>query len=236
MKKVISAILAHATETQPDECCGLVVVRKGRKVFVPCVNVASDKATRFVISPEEYAVIEDQDEIVMVAHSHVYAPPEPSEADLAGVEHSGLPWLIVNFPNGTHTVTKPSGFKAPIIGREFCKGVHDCYALVRDYYSDELKIELPDYVRPENWIEDGNSILVDNFKAFGFKEIELGELQPNDCILMQAGASIPNHCAVYLGENIILHHVLNRLSSRDIYGSFWRKSSVKYLHYVGAPA
>ncbi len=233
MDDIVRAVFEHATETQPNECCGFVVVRDGVKSYVRCTNVASDPKGRFVISPEEYAMVEDVAEILMIAHSHVYIPPAPSEADKVGCEHSGLPWLIVNYPTGANTITHPSGYRAPIIGREFCKGTLDCYSLVQDYLDEEKGIKLPDYVRPEEWFEHGRSILLENFKEFGFKEITLAELQPYDCILMQVGSKVPNHCAVYIGGNLILHHVLNRLSSRDVYGEFWRRSTTHYLRHVG---
>ena len=232
MKKIIQAALDHATEVQPHECCGLVVVRKGRKQYVRCTNAAADMSNRFLIAPEEYAAAEDRGEIVMIAHSHCFIPPTPSDADKAGIEQSGLPWLIVNYPTGTHTITEPSGFKAPLIGRQFCKGSVDCYALVRDYYDQELEIQLPDYERPEVWHEIGRSILLENFAEFGFEQIKLDDLQPNDCLLMQVGSSVPNHCAVYIGGNIIMHHVDGRLSSRDVYGDFWRTTTTHALRYV----
>src|ERR1035437_4021968 len=100
---IIQAVFEHATETQPHECCGLVVVRKGIEKYVRCTNASSDMLHRFVISAEEYAAAEDMGEITMIAHSHNFIPPEPSEADRVGCEQSGLPWLIVNYPNGTRT-------------------------------------------------------------------------------------------------------------------------------------
>lgn len=233
MDNIIQAVLNHATETQPNECCGLVVVRDGVKSYVPCNNIASDPKNRFVIAPEDYATVEDRGEILMIAHSHVYVSPEPSEADRVGCERSNLPWLIVNYPTGNHTLTESSGYHSPLIGRPFCKGTLDCYALVKDWFAEEKQIELPDYERPEVWFEIGRSILLEKFEEFGFKEISAADMQPGDCLLMQVGASVPNHCAVYIGDNLILHHVLNRLSSRDVYGEFWRKTTTHYLRYVG---
>ena len=233
MKKIIQAVFEHASEVQPHECCGLVVLRKGRKHYVRCTNASSDMMRRFVIAPEEYAAIEDTGEIVMIAHSHCFELPKPSESDMVGIEQSGLPWLIVNYPNGTHTITEPSGFKAPLIGRQFCKRSVDCYALVKDYYEQELGISLPEYERPEVWHEVGRSILLENFAEFGFEQIKFEDLQPNDCLLMQVGAGVPNHCAVYIGNNTILHHVDGRLSSRDIYGEFWRNATTTCLRYTG---
>ena len=232
MKKIIQAVLEHAAEVQPHECCGLVILRKGRKHYVRCTNAASDMTGRFVIAPEEYAAAEDSGEIVMIAHSHCFIPPTPSEADKVGIEQCGLPWLIVNYPNGTHTITEPSGFKAPLIGRQFCKMSVDCYALVKDYYEQELGIVLKDYERPAVWHEIGRSILIEVHEDCGFKEIPLADVQPNDLLLMQIGASVPNHVAVYVGKNQILHHVEGRLSSRDVYGEFWRTATTHALRYV----
>jgi len=232
MDDIIKAVFEHASETQPKECCGIVIERDGELQYVRCENLATDN-NRFVISEEVTTAAEDSGELRMIAHSHVYESPVPSDGDKRGIEITAIPWLIVNYPNGHHTVTAPSGYKAPLIGRTFCKGVLDCYALVKDYFEEELHIALPEYVRPEIWFEEGRSILLENFEEFGFKEIKQGELQPNDCLLIQAGSSVPNHCAVYIGDNKILHHVFGRLSSREIYGEFWRRATTHYLRYVG---
>ena len=234
MNEIIEQVIAHANETQPNECCGLVVERNGAREYVRCTNISGDPLNQFVIDPEEYATVEDMGEIVMIAHSHNFIPPFPSEADKMGIEEFGLPWLIVNYPVGNHTITEPSGYRAPLIGRQFSKGVLDCYALVKDHYSEKLNIELPKYERPAVWHEIGNSYLLDNFRACGlFEEVQLEDLQPNDCILMQIGSTVPSHVAVYTGDNKILHHVIGRLSGYDVYGGFWRKVSTHAFRYVG---
>lgn len=234
MNEIIEQVIAHANETQPNECCGLVIERNGVREYVRCTNVSGDPLNQFVIAPEEYAAVEDMGEIVMVAHSHCFIPPRPSEADKVGIEESGLPWLIVNYPVGNHTITEPSGYRAPLIGRQFSKGVLDCYALVKDHYSETLGIELPKYERPAVWHEIGNSYLLDNFRACGlFDEVRLDDLRPNDCILMQIGSTVPSHVAVYTGDNKILHHVIGRLSGYDVYDGFWRKVSTHAFRYVG---
>lgn len=234
MNEIIEQVIAHANETQPNECCGLVVKRDGKLEYVRCDNISGNPSNQFVIAPEQYAEIEDTGEIVMIAHSHCYIPPVPSAADKVGIENSGLPWLIVNYPVGNHTITEPSGFKHPLVGRQFVKGVLDCYELVKDYYDEKLNIALPHYPRPTVWHEVGNSYLLDNFRACGlFEEVPLEDLQPNDCILMQVGSTVPNHVAVYVGDDKILHHVLNRLSGHDVYGGYWRRVSTHFLRYVG---
>lgn len=234
MNEIIEQVIAHANETQPSECCGLVIERNGAREYVRCTNVAGDPTNQFVIDPEEYARVEDMGEIVMIAHSHCYTPPIPSEADKVGIEEHGVPWLIVNYPVGNHTITEPSGYRPPLLERPFVKGVLDCYALVKDYYAEKLTIELPHYERPAVWFEVGDSYLLDNFRGCGlFEEVSLEDLQPNDCILMQIGSPVPNHVAVYVGDDKILHHVIGRLSGHDVYGGFWRKVSTHAFRYVG---
>jgi cell wall-associated NlpC family hydrolase len=50
------------------------------------------------------------------------------------------------------------------------------------------------------------------------------ELQYGDALLMHLEASLPNHAAIYVGDQQILHHVQGRLSSRDILGGYWLKA------------
>ena len=233
MDRIIQAALAHSRETAPNECCGLVIVRHGKRKYVRCRNISPTPHATFVIDPEDYANAEDVGEIVTIVHSHNYIAPQMSEADKVECERSGVPWLIVNFPEGNHALYEPCGYKAPLIGRQFHKGTLDCYALVKDYYAEKLNIVLPDYVRPDVWFEEGRSILLENFKAFGFKEITREEMRENDCMFMQIGSSVPNHCAVYIGAGQILHHMQDCLSSRDVYGGYLQKVTTNYLRYVG---
>lgn len=231
MDEIIEEVRRHSREVGENECCGLVLEINGVLVYVPCHNTATDSRTRFVIAPEDYADAEDRGKVVMVCHSHVFESPEASEGDKVACERSGVPWLIVNYPTGDFRIIKPSGYRAPLLGRPFCIGTLDCYALVRDYYEEKLGITLKDYERPEGWETSGTSIILEQFKDCGFHEIPLEDLQPNDVLVMRVGADIANHVAVYIGDTQILHHVKNQLSARDVYGSFWRRATVKCLRY-----
>lgn len=232
---ILPAIREHAEACAPRECCGLAVVRKGKLRYVPCCNLlAGASADVFAIDPADYAVAEDMGAIAAIVHSHVNESPQPSMADLVGIEESRLPWLIVNHPVGTWTLTEPSGYIAPLTGRPFVHGVLDCYSLIRDWYIRERGILLPDgHPRAERWWEKGDDLYRQNFAAAGFVEIEECELQPGDVILMQNMAPVTNHGAIYLGENRILQHCMGRLSSRDVWGGAYRKNATHFLRYVG---
>lgn len=216
----LDAIKNHAAEAMPREACGLVVVRKGKERYVPCRNLAVG-ADHFHLHHEDYAAAEEAGDVLMIVHSHPNASPRPSQADLVACESSGLPWVIIAWPTGELCEFQPSGYKAPLVGRVFSHGVLDCYSIIRDYYREELAIDIPDFERPDRWWHGDLDLYRDNFRLAGFEIVE--DLKIHDVILMQLASPKTNHGAVYLGDDVILHHPMNRLSGREGYGGFWKK-------------
>ncbi|HAF44712.1 MAG TPA: peptidase P60 [Gallionellaceae bacterium] len=226
-----AAILAHAQAESPRECCG-VIVNVGRdRGYVACRNLADDPRQHFQIHHEDFARAEDQGEIIAIVHSHPFANVQPSEADKVACEDSGLPWVIVNPQTEAFGIFEPSGYEAQLIGRQFVYGVLDCYTLVLDYYRRELGIMLPYYVRDDSWgwWERGQNLYADRFAEAGFVAVHTP--QPGDVILMQVQSDVANHAAVYLGDNVILHHLVKQLSRRDMYGGYWQKHTLHILRH-----
>ena len=224
-------ILEHARAEFPREACGLVAVVKGRRRYFPCRNIAETPDEHFILDPTNYAETEDKGEIVAVIHSHPTTNHNPSQADRVACEKSGLPWNIVNPQTEQWGYCEPAGFELPYVGREFSFGVVDCYSLCRDWYGREFGLKLSDYDRRDKFWLRGENLYLDNFASEGFREIPLEELQYGDMILMQLESPLPNHAAIYLGDQQILHHVQGRLSSRDIYGGYYWKSTAKAIRH-----
>lgn len=227
---IIKAALEHAKNEIPRESCGLVVQIDTRLVYQRCTNI-SESGGQFIIKPEDFAECEDLGPIRGIVHSHYGVPPEPSQADLVGCERSGLPWLIVNQPAETYKIIEPTGYIAPLEGREFVHGVFDCYSIIKDYYKFTLNIDIPDFNRDESWWTKGQNLYMDNFEKAGFVQVPLESLQKHDVVIMQCRSSVPNHAGIYLGNTRILQHLTNRLSGVDVYGGYWQKSTAAIVRH-----
>jgi proteasome lid subunit RPN8/RPN11 len=226
----LADLKAHAARAYPREACGLLVANGHKAVYVPCENVATEPELRFRIQPRAYLDAERHGPIIAVCHSHPNGRAQPSEADRAACEACKLPWYIFAYPADELVRIEPCGYRVPLVGREFVHGVLDCYALVRDFYAQELKIELPDYERPDDWWEHGQDLYLDNFQKAGFRRVDT--LQKYDGILMQIRSPTANHAAVYLGDDIILQHLAGTLSHRTVYGGYWAKNTMMFVRHA----
>lgn len=225
---LLIALRAAAAAAYPKEACGLLVRDASGVRYQSCKNTAGDQAhDRFAIDPEDWAAAEDAGEILAVVHSHPDACANPSTADRIGCERTGLPWLIVGWPSAVVVPLEPSGWEAPLIGREFAFGVQDCYTLIQDCFRRELQIELPDFEREDGFWERGEELYLENFEKAGFARVT-GSVQPYDVVLMKVASDVVNHGAVYRGDGLILHHCYGRLSCRDPYGGYW----LRHTHCV----
>jgi cell wall-associated NlpC family hydrolase len=232
---VKSEFVAHAMNDFPREACGLVAVVKGKQQYHPCKNLAH-RDSDFLLSPEDYAVVEDYvteyaGDIVAVLHSHPGADSRPTPADKVGCEASGLQWFIFSLKTKDWHTFSPSGYRAPLIGRKFKHGVFDCYSAVRDWYKEKLSISLPDFEREDKWWNKGQNLIMDNFQSAGFTQVSGKDLKVGDIILMNMAGPIVSHCAVYIGNDQIFHQTVNRLSSREIYGGIWKKNTRMVVRY-----
>jgi proteasome lid subunit RPN8/RPN11 len=237
-QETIDDINRHAFMQYPQEACGLIM----DDYFFPCDNIAVDPTKAFRISPEVFVEKTLVAKLQAVIHSHCVDPNKPnngdprwaSSADMDGWMASNVPWGIVA-TNGRDDVSSILWYDdneiAPLEGRDFIHGFHDCYSIVRDYFRTQLNIELGNYSRQMDWWDNGQDLYSENFAKEGFVEIPMSQVRTNDVCLFRVRSPVINHAAVVTGDNQILHHLFHRLSGYDSL-SKWHRSIIKYIRKV----
>jgi cell wall-associated NlpC family hydrolase len=116
--------------------------------------------------------------------------------------------------------------------------VLDCYTLIQDWYATQRGVTLPTPCREDDWWLKGGNLYLDNFVSAGFERVPMSddklprEFREGDVLLMQICAPVPNHAAIWLDDGTILHHLAGRLSSRDIFGGYYRKHTTHAIRYT----
>ena len=225
--------LLHAQREDPKESCGLLLNVQGKERYYPCRNLSMTAFQCFIIDPEDYIRADNTGDIIAVIHSHPVTPPVPSQSDKVACEQSGLVWHIVNPKTESWGYLKPTGYKAPILGREWAWGVTDCYTLVRDWYKEKLNIDLIDWQRPTT-LEDFNKdpMFEKCAEETGFRELKPDEkLIDGDLLFMSIFSNNLNHVAIFI-DGDVLHHLADRLSCIEPYSEWLLKCTGKRLRYV----
>ena len=227
------AALAHAKDQDPKESCGLLLNIKGKEKYFPCRNLSMTAFQCFIIDPEDYIKADNTGDIIAVIHSHPVTPPVASQSDKVACEQSGLVWHIVNPKTESWGYLEPTGYKAPILGRQWAWGVTDCYTLVRDWYKEKLNIDLIDWHRPTTLEEfNKNPMFEKCAEKTGFRELRPDEKLINgDLLFMSIFSNNLNHVAIFI-DGDVLHHLTDRLSCIEPYSEWLLKCTGKRLRYV----
>jgi cell wall-associated NlpC family hydrolase len=116
----------------------------------------------------------------------------------------------------------------------------DCFNLVAQIYKDKLNIEIPyttlDFcnIVDENWYTKTNDRVFEiaGTKEYGWQKVHSPELY--DVITMSIGSTnVTNHCAMYLGNNKILHTLQNSTSHVVVYGKYYKQYTMGVHRWIG---
>lgn len=111
-------------------------------------------------------------------------------------------------------------------GKEFMEGWQDCYTLVQQLFKDYCGLELKDYSRPVRWyLHPEFKFMEKLYTVEGFKFVgdNPNSVMVGDVLLMKMGrTATPNHTAIYVGGNKILHHLTGMKSILVEYDPTWR--------------
>ncbi len=227
-------IIDYFKQKYPTEACGLILKDHS---FVPCDNVADDVYNHFEI--DTYDFMKHEGDVLAVVHSHPDGEDSPSKADIASQIATNIPFGIAVVRNGWNGKLWFWGDGIPkvdLVGRQFRHGPTgsdnkgDCFALIRDYYRDVLGIKINEYPRDRHWWQNGEDMYEEYFEREGFVVIDPGDVKEHDAFLMCINSDVVNHAGIYVGDNLILHHLANRLSKHDPLGR-WPKMITKWVRH-----
>jgi proteasome lid subunit RPN8/RPN11 len=101
--EVRAALVAHAEAEEPNEACGLVLLRDGTaERYVPGRNgAASPYRFELELDDPELWFAEDDGYELAGFHSHLSSPPRPSRTDVENIGlWEGKPYLILTVRTG----------------------------------------------------------------------------------------------------------------------------------------
>lgn len=132
-----------------------------------------------------------------------------------------------------------------LINLPFFMGKTDCYSILRNMYKDNLGIELTNYARPNDWwLKDEVNLYLDNYKSEGFYDIDhnsVNDPKPFDVFLIaipdprRTNKVITNHCAVYLGEGLVIHHRMGHFSNVVQYRGALKNMTTHWIRHKDVP-
>ena len=102
-------------------------------------------------------------------------------------------------------------------------------------YSQE-GLELRYWERPVDYQDFVDAPMFEGaYEATGFRLLGPEEsLTKGDLLLMSIGSTGLNHCAVFLGDGNILHHLQSRLSCRDLFTGWLQSTVGKRLRHASS--
>lgn len=132
-----------------------------------------------------------------------------------------------------------------LTGRTFKMGQHDCYEMLRDMYKDNLNIEMTAYARPTDWwLGDDLNFYERHYKDEGFyllDDPDLQDLRPFDVFLIaipdprRMEKVVTNHCAIYLGDGLAIHHRMGSISNVVPYRGVLRNYTTHIIRHKDVP-
>jgi len=241
--EIIEAAKAHALREYPNESCGVILGDE----YVECENISPTPKIAFAIARERELEFFSSGLLRGLIHSHTNGVPHPGKSDMEGQIASNIPWGILN-TNGQQARDPwfwGTGVPIPPLeGRGFRHGPSgtdnrgDCYALIRDWYRLNRNITLIEFPRDYPWWDRNENMYAENFAKAGFESLDMTQapkffLTPpvlGDVFLVRTTKRFPTHGAIYLGNELFLHHYEGQLSISAPLNK-WKERITHHLRY-----
>lgn len=192
------------------ERCG--AVKDGK--FVEYENIAIDKVNTFEL-PEDAL----NDDIEAIWHTHVNGLRYLSSADRLNQLQTGKTWILRR--DDSDLIVKP----IPLLcRREFEYGKSDCGTIIEDSFH-LMGIDLGLTKRGDMLDDMKSGYIIKSLKSVGFEQVN--DIAEGDVLVTTFNGNA-DHMMLYLGDELVLHHLYNRQSKVDFLHSYYRKK-ISYI-------
>lgn len=187
------------------ESCGFVVSRVSEIIVLQVKNISENPVHFFEIAPADYVKAERMGEIIHIFHSHNSDVLDFSEFDKKNSERLKIPYILYCTKTDEFKQYVPQNYINKYENREFVFGKTDCFNLIIDYYREQKNMIIPNFLsdRDALWNNRITDLLGQFLDRTPLKETHILE---QDSILVLDYKNNRYHFAIYLGNDLILHH------------------------------
>jgi len=230
-KEIQDDIKRHALDSSPKECCGFILFHNfyKRAVAIKATNTAENQLQHVSFSAKEIFNIKFLGKLMALYHSH-NSDNSFSEVDKKCYDIHGVPLVLFNNPSGKFSIYQGEEPNRKYINREFQIGKQDCFSLIIDYYLNELGVIVENFLpeRDDNWHKKDINYIDKFFNQSQLVKISREFIQKDDIIVLDYKNN-RFHFAIYLDNDLILHHPRGRKSLVEPYSDKYKKITLYAL-------
>ena len=231
----------HAIQNVNEECCGLVLQKDDILYYLGAKNVAANKKSNFAVDPHAYLHASRSGKIIACFHSHI-KNNSFSWIDINNSFKVNLPYYLYNIKKDNISCFSPVEYEQykKYLYFKFNYGKNDCFSLIRNFYKNELDIEMSDpaqdratkYMPPENcliWHRQEYKEWANQNDLVDMDVNGISQLKKHDILVFDGfNKGEPSHGMIYIGNELVLHHPFNDISKIESI----RKAHFKFLKFI----
>lgn len=216
-KEIKDEIKIIASQTE-DEIGGFLVDSNEGIKTVLCPNNAPNKKHNVLISGRDYLKAQKQGKIIAFFHSE----PEKeylSPVDIQNKNAHNIIFILFCKKTNTFNIFYPelnnnNSNYSKYLNRFFKIGKSDCFTLIREFYKDELDIEIKDVGRKTWWYDESPKLIIEKARQENFELIfNIKKIKKYDILVFSYDSKVyPRHLGIFLGGDSFLHQPRNKKS------------------------
>jgi len=157
--------------------------------------------------------------------------------ELGLAEEPTEPTAVISWPRGAVRLYLPDsyGVEMPYESRQWVRGQYDCFSLCADYLHRETDYDIRDLARLALRIADPqtvDSLFIDHPEYANWERVTVPDIGDGIYFNVQGlhqRGNIPNHCGIYMGNGMFMHHFSGRLSCIEALDDQWLKYVTAYV-------